>query len=173
MLHTVPAGVHSSRDRSVFCNRQIVTLNNHSHIKPHYRKANYGALKGTTTKEKIRSGKIKTHQRTHFSTGTVFDITQTTCLPEDYPTLYHMGYPSKQHAALADVITAYATAKGCRCCNVTEDGSLASVGDPVADMLLRVLSDTVQRHPTIWTLMNAKAGTIRRSPPMAGTPANA
>ncbi len=63
-------------------------------------------------KERIRSGEIKTYQRTHFSTGSVFDISQTTCPPEDYPKFYHMGYPSEQHAALTDAMTAYAAAKG-------------------------------------------------------------
>lgn len=63
-------------------------------------------------KEKIRSGEIETYQRTHFSTGSVFDISQTTCPPEDYPKFYHMGYPSEQHAALADAMTTYAAAKG-------------------------------------------------------------
>lgn len=63
-------------------------------------------------KAKIRAGEIRTYQRTSFSTGTVFDISQTTCPSEDYPKFYHMGYASGQHAALADAVEAYAVAQG-------------------------------------------------------------
>ncbi|HCC02155.1 MAG TPA: hypothetical protein DEP60_05580 [Ruminococcaceae bacterium] len=63
-------------------------------------------------KEKIASGKLKTVTYTRFGIGTVFDISQTDCPPEDYPRFYDMGYSSKQHAELYQAVKQFAESKG-------------------------------------------------------------
>ena len=55
----------------------------------------------------IDSGKIQTVTKTSFGVGNVFDISQTTCPPEDYPKFYSMGYSSDQHAALYESLKKY------------------------------------------------------------------
>ena len=63
-------------------------------------------------KQKIKNGELKTVTYTRFSVGTVFDISQTDCPPEDYPKLYSMGYSSDQHKELYDAVKEYAGQKG-------------------------------------------------------------
>ncbi len=63
-------------------------------------------------KEKIRSGEIELETRVYFAPHVVFDISQTTCPPEDYPKLFHMGYPSAQHAALYQAVRDFAVSQG-------------------------------------------------------------
>ena len=63
-------------------------------------------------KEKIRSGEIELETRVYFAPHVVFDISQTTCPPEDYPKLFHMGYPSAQHAALYQSVRDFAVSQG-------------------------------------------------------------
>jgi hypothetical protein len=63
-------------------------------------------------KEQIRHGKLKTVTYTRFGVGTVFDISQTDCPPQDYPKFYDMGYSSAQHAALYQAIRNFTEQKG-------------------------------------------------------------
>lgn len=63
-------------------------------------------------KQKIKNGELKTVTYTRFGVGTVFDISQTDCPPEDYPKLYSMGYSSDQHKALYNAVKEYAGQKG-------------------------------------------------------------
>jgi hypothetical protein len=63
-------------------------------------------------KKKIASGELKTVTYTRFGVGTVFDISQTDCPPEDYPRFYDMGYSSKQHAELYQAVKQFAESKG-------------------------------------------------------------
>ena len=61
-------------------------------------------------KQRIKSGELKTVTYTRFGVGTVFDIAQTDCPPQDYPKLFSMGYSSDQHKAQS--IKQYAEQKG-------------------------------------------------------------
>jgi hypothetical protein len=63
-------------------------------------------------KQKVKNGELKTVTYTRFGVGTVFDIAQTDCPPQDYPKLFSMGYSSDQHKALYDSIKQYAEQKG-------------------------------------------------------------
>ena len=63
-------------------------------------------------KKKVKSGELKTVTYTRFGVGTVFDISQTDCPPQDYPKLYSMGYSSYQHKVLYDAVKEYAGQKG-------------------------------------------------------------
>ena len=77
-------------------------------------KTHYKRVADATQEERqqIEEGTLKTVSRIRFGTGTVFDISQTDCPPEKYPTFFHMGYPSEQHAALYQTIKEYAQQKG-------------------------------------------------------------
>lgn len=55
-------------------------------------------------KEKIRAGEYKTYEKKSYRLGTVFDISQTTCPPEDYPKIYQMGYSSQSQAEIYDIL---------------------------------------------------------------------
>lgn len=55
-----------------------------------------------------KNGEIETQEKLDFAVGTVFDISQTTCPPEDYPKLYTMGYPSEQHKKISNALEKYA-----------------------------------------------------------------
>ena len=63
-------------------------------------------------KQKIKNGELKTVTFTRFGVGTVFDIAQTDCPPQDYPKYFNMGYSSDQHKALYDSVKQYAQQKG-------------------------------------------------------------
>lgn len=55
-----------------------------------------------------KEGKLESIQKTRFTLGNVFDISQTNCPKEHYPELYQMGYPSEQHAKLCRALEKYA-----------------------------------------------------------------
>lgn len=67
-------------------------------------------LKYATKEERaaIKSGAIETRQSMHFSLGTVFDISQTTCPVEEYPHFYHMGYADANARQLLNDLIEYA-----------------------------------------------------------------
>jgi antirestriction protein ArdC/5S rRNA maturation endonuclease (ribonuclease M5) len=77
-------------------------------------KQQYRRVSHATPEEKaqIASGELKTVTYTRFGVGTVFDISQTDCPPEDYPRFYSMGYSSKQHAELYQAVKQFAESKG-------------------------------------------------------------
>ena len=77
-------------------------------------KQQYRRVSHATPEEKaqIAAGKLKTVTYTRFGVGTVFDISQTDCPPEDYPRFYSMGYSSKQHAELYQAVKQFAESKG-------------------------------------------------------------
>lgn len=58
-------------------------------------------------KKAYKLKQIKSEQKLYFKVGTVFDITQTTCPPEDYPKFIDIGYSSEQHAKLYKVLKSY------------------------------------------------------------------
>lgn len=58
-------------------------------------------------KEMIKAGMLETHEEPHFGTGSVYDISQTTCPLSDYPKLLGLGYDSAQHAAIYKEIKRY------------------------------------------------------------------
>ncbi len=65
-------------------------------------------------KEKIRKKEIDVDKKMHFKIGSVFDIAQTDCPVEDYPTVFNMGYSSEEHATAIKDVTNYAVQKlGC------------------------------------------------------------
>lgn len=67
-------------------------------------------LKHATKEERaaVESGAIETRQAMYFSVGTVFDISQTTCPVEEYPSFYHMGYEDMDSRKLLNSIIEYA-----------------------------------------------------------------
>lgn len=77
-------------------------------------KKQYRRVANATSEEKrkIECGELKPVCFTRFGVGTVFDISQTDCPPEKYPSLFHMGYSSGQHAALYRAVKEYAEKKG-------------------------------------------------------------
>lgn len=63
-------------------------------------------------KAKIANGEIKVEKVTKFVPHQVFDISQTTCPPEDYPKIYSMGVPDIEKAQLYECIAEYAKDSG-------------------------------------------------------------
>lgn len=59
-------------------------------------------------KAQVKSGQLESKQYTSFGIGTVFDIGQTNCPPEDYPKLLDMGYASESHNRLYQALVNYA-----------------------------------------------------------------
>lgn len=59
-------------------------------------------------KAKVKSGQLESKQYTSFGIGTVFDIGQTDCPPEDYPKVLDMGYASESHNRLYRALVNYA-----------------------------------------------------------------
>lgn len=62
--------------------------------------------------DKVYQGQIETWKQTYFTVGHVFDISQTTCPPADYPKFYDMGYESAGHAAVYECVKAFAERSG-------------------------------------------------------------
>ncbi len=56
----------------------------------------------------VKAGQLESKQYTSFGIGTVFDIGQTDCPPEDYPKLFDMGFESETHQRLYHAIVNYA-----------------------------------------------------------------
>lgn len=56
----------------------------------------------------VKSGQLESKQYTSFGIGTVFDIGQTDCPPEDYPKLFDMGFASETHNRLYQALVNYA-----------------------------------------------------------------
>lgn len=56
----------------------------------------------------VKAGQLKSKQYTSFGIGTVFDIGQTDCPPEDYPKLFDMGFASETHQRLYHALVNYA-----------------------------------------------------------------
>lgn len=75
----------------------------------------------------IQSGVLRQYTHTGYRVGTVFDISQTTCPPEDYPKLYSMGYTSDQHAALYEAVKRYAEKSGCTVIETDKPGGSPSI----------------------------------------------
>jgi hypothetical protein len=63
---------------------------------------------GRADLEKIYKNEIETVKNTYFTTGHVFDISQTNCPTSDYPKIFDMGYESAGHAALYESIKGFA-----------------------------------------------------------------
>lgn len=63
-------------------------------------------------KAKIANGEIKVEKVTKFVPHQVFDISQTTCPPEDYPKIYSMGVLDIEKAQLYECIAEYARDTG-------------------------------------------------------------
>lgn len=61
---------------------------------------------------KIYKNEVETQKKTYFTVGHVFDISQTSCPPEDYPRLYDMGYQSVDHAVLYESLKKFAEKSG-------------------------------------------------------------
>lgn len=76
-------------------------------------------------KAKIANGEIKVEKVTKFVPHQVFDISQTTCPPEDYPKIYSMGVPDIEKAQLYECIAEYA--KDCGFSVAEEDMSSISL----------------------------------------------
>lgn len=57
---------------------------------------------------RYKAGEIESTTRRYFKIGSVFDISQTTYPKESYPKLYHMGYESALHGAVAEGLIKYA-----------------------------------------------------------------
>lgn len=76
-------------------------------------------------KAKIANGEIKVEKVKKFVPHQVFDISQTTCPPEDYPKIYSMGVPDIEKAQLYECIAEYA--KDCGFSVAEEDMSSISL----------------------------------------------
>lgn len=88
-------------------------------------------LEHATKEEKMRyhAGEIESITDTKFKIGYVFDIAQTTFPKEQYPSLFHMGYPSAKYAQVVQGLTEYAAE--CLGCPVSMENlqSIALRGD--------------------------------------------
>lgn len=63
-------------------------------------------------KQKIAREEIPVKEKLTFRLGSVFDISQTTCPPEDYPQIYSMGYPDVEHKNLYELLRQFAQKSG-------------------------------------------------------------
>lgn len=63
-------------------------------------------------KQRIHAGEIPLREKLSFHAGYVFDIAQTTCPPEDYPTIYSTGYESLKHEQLYLSLTEFTRKSG-------------------------------------------------------------
>jgi hypothetical protein len=62
--------------------------------------------------QKLARGEIKANEKLTYRLGSVFDISQTTCPPEDYPQIYSMGYPDVEHRTLYELLRTFAEKSG-------------------------------------------------------------
>jgi len=69
----------------------------------------YVALSQATPEQKVayKSGQLRSNSRTNYAIGNVFDISQTTCPPENYPQHYHMGYADQEQRKLISGLENY------------------------------------------------------------------
>lgn len=58
-------------------------------------------------KEKLKNKEYETRQVKNYKIGSVFDISQTTVPPKEYPKFYDVGYKSEQHATILDGVRKY------------------------------------------------------------------
>lgn len=63
------------------------------------------------TAQKIKAGGLETRQKMSFKLGTVFDISQTDCPPEQYPRLISVGQCSELHHAAAECLISFCEEK--------------------------------------------------------------
>lgn len=65
-------------------------------------------------RRRVQAGELEMKSGTGFRIGTVFDISQTNCPPEDYPKIYSRGFGenSVTHARLYDIVKGYAESQG-------------------------------------------------------------
>lgn len=77
-------------------------------------KTEWKDIKYANNQEKvdIAAGKLKTRNTTSFVPFQVFDISQTTCPPEDYPKIYSMGYADIEHQEMYHIVKEYAQTSG-------------------------------------------------------------
>lgn len=59
----------------------------------------------------IKSGEVESRQISTFGIGTVFDIGQTDCPPEEYPKICDMGFSSRTYRELYNAVINYAQSK--------------------------------------------------------------
>ena len=58
---------------------------------------------------RVKRGEFPVQERiVNFGYGNVFDISQTTCLPEKYPSYYATGFADEQYDYFADFLEQYA-----------------------------------------------------------------
>lgn len=62
-----------------------------------------------TQKKAYTNGQIPSHTSIRFSTGYVYDISQTTCPVSAYPNFYHMGYANEKCPVLIEGLKLYAS----------------------------------------------------------------
>lgn len=58
-------------------------------------------------KEKLKRKEFETRMVQNYKIGSVFDISQTTIPPEEYPKFYSVGYKSEQHATIFEGVKNY------------------------------------------------------------------
>lgn len=58
-------------------------------------------------KEKLKNKEYETRKVQNFKIGSVFDISQTTIPPAEYPKFFSVGYPSEQHATIFNGVKNY------------------------------------------------------------------
>lgn len=58
-------------------------------------------------KEKLKRKEFETRRVQNYKIGSVFDISQTTIPPEEYPKFYSVGYKSEQHATIFEGVKNY------------------------------------------------------------------
>lgn len=62
-------------------------------------------------KKSIKEGSLKVAKKLTYKIGSTFDISQTTCPPEDYPKIFSHGYESINHNVLYCAISKYSAAE--------------------------------------------------------------
>lgn len=78
-------------------------------------------------RHQIAAGNLRRFTHTGFRVGTVFDISQTTCPPENYPRVYSVGYNSSQHAALYESVKRFAEKNGYTIIETDTPGGMPSI----------------------------------------------
>lgn len=103
-------------------------------------------------KLQAKAGLTEKRTVTRYKLGTVFDISQTNCPVEDYPQIYHVGYPSERHGLLANALTAFC--EQTLHCPVTQENltSISLHGRYIRDGHCIVLNDKLEDTHRLCTL---------------------
>lgn len=124
--------------------RYIVNDDNKRVYSSDYTQEIKDAIKNGTLKENVTSKRFK-------YVSAFYDISQTDCPPEDYPSIYHMGFPSEMHQNLFDAMKEFAVSQGFRV-QVVDMKSIALRGAANPDEKIIRINDKLEPTMALSTL---------------------